>query len=199
MKRHSIAAVGLMAVLAIVLGGCGLLTKTNLETGNQSELLQPQSVGQIRQTVDDLFAEVARRVPAFGGMFLSDDEQVLQVYLTDLRPQVIAAAQAAIAAVFGVQRFQRSVMHVIQGQYSFLQLKNWYDIMAAVVLGIPGVTLTDIDDARNRLTIGVERIAIAGLVKQELSRLVSRRRWSILRKQAPLNLLATRSKAKLDL
>lgn len=36
MKCHGIAAVGLVAVLAIVLGGCGLFTKTGLETGEGS-------------------------------------------------------------------------------------------------------------------------------------------------------------------
>ena len=36
------------------------------------------------QTLDDLFADVARRVPEFGGMFLSKNEQKLHVFLTSV-------------------------------------------------------------------------------------------------------------------
>ena len=49
-------------------------------------------------TLDDQFAEVARRVPAFGGMFVGPN-QTLQVYLLDQTQS--EAATEAIYAVFG--------------------------------------------------------------------------------------------------
>ncbi|MEM4413922.1 MAG: hypothetical protein QXD59_06570 [Candidatus Caldarchaeum sp.] len=174
MKRHSIAAVGLMAVLAIVLGGCGLFTKTDLETGNQNELLQPQSVGQMGQTIDDLFAEVARRVPAFGGMFFDrDDNSVLYVYL--LNPAQKAAVEAAITAVLGPglpDLIPPREVRVLQGQYSFWQLKEWHDKLLNLVADSRfGITKTDIDDDDNRLFIGVQDIAIQAQIERELIRL----------------------------
>jgi hypothetical protein len=45
---------------------------------------------------------------------------------------------------------------VLQGQYSYLQLKTWYDCLRWWVLPIPGVTMTDIDDKQNRITIGID-------------------------------------------
>ncbi len=114
MKRRRLATAGLVAVLTVGLGGCGFFTETGLEP--QERELQPQAIsGGPMRTLDDLFAEVARRVPAFGGMFLSEDEQTLQVYLTDLRPPIVAAAQAAIAAVFGTQRIPLGGIQAIQG------------------------------------------------------------------------------------
>src|ERR1700730_780631 len=49
-------------------------------------------------SIDDLLSEVARRVPAFGGMFIGPD-RTLRIYLLDARQK--EAAQSAIAAVFG--------------------------------------------------------------------------------------------------
>jgi hypothetical protein len=172
MKRQKVATIGLVAGLAIVLGGCGFFTKTGLEPQDRALQSQAISGGPIR-TIDDLFAEVARRVPAFGGMFLSEDERTLYVYLTDLRSPVVAAAQAAIAAVFGAQRIPQDGIREIQGQYGFLQLKEWYDRMWPSVLAIPGVALTDINDMKNRLTIGLERMneEILNPVKQALQKL----------------------------
>lgn len=167
-----LVTVGLVAVIAIVLSGCGFF-KPALEARDYNEMLQPQASGQVGQTVDDLLVEVARRVPAFGGMFLSDDEQTLQVYLTDLRPPLVAAAQTAIAAIFGAQHIPQGGIRGIQGQYGFLQLKHWYDRMwGALVEAIPGgVTLTDIDDARNRLLVGVINLELQSRVEQELAKL----------------------------
>ena len=46
----------------------------------------------MHQTLDDLFAAVAQRVPEFGGMFYGPDEQTLQVIMTD--PGKLAAANS---------------------------------------------------------------------------------------------------------
>lgn len=173
MRWRGLASFGLLAVLALAIGGCTFFTEPGLETGGASEGLQAQSLKTPArvQTIDDLFAKVARRVPAFGGMFLSDDGQVLQVYLTDLKAEVVSAVEAAIAAVFGSESIPQGGIRAIRGQYGFLQLKGWHDRMYMVLLTLPGVTLTDIDDARNRLLIGVEKMEMLELVEQELAKL----------------------------
>ena len=84
---RGLATVGFVAVLVVVLGGCGFFTRTGLETGDRDQALQPQSVSQLGKTVDDLFAKVAQRVPDFGGMFFEfagrEYTGVLYVYLLD--------------------------------------------------------------------------------------------------------------------
>ena len=47
------------------------------------------SAAETYQTLDDSFAAVARAVPEFGGMFLSDDEGTLKVYLTKTNPSLV--------------------------------------------------------------------------------------------------------------
>jgi len=171
MRHHGIAAVGLIAALAMVLGGCGFF-KPALKTRQSDEMLQPQAVGQDKvETIDDLFAEVVRRVPAFGGMFFDEnDNSILYVYL--LNPEQKVEAERAIAKVFGLERVPRGRIQVLQGQYSFLELKQWHDRLIDVLV-IPGVTLTDIDDAKNRLTIGLEKMDMRTLriLEQELANL----------------------------
>lgn len=103
------------------------------------------------QTIDDLFAEVARRAPAFGGMFIRN--QTLQVYLLD--PAQSAAAEEAIVAVFGQKRLPPGGMQALEGRYGFLQLKDWHDRQRLKTLEIPGVVMTSVAESKNRLRIGV--------------------------------------------
>ncbi|HXF05791.1 MAG TPA: hypothetical protein VNM72_10305 [Blastocatellia bacterium] len=110
----------------------------------------PQS-SRREKTFDDLLLEVARRVPSFGGMY-SDAEGHLFVYLLD--PDARAEAEAAIVSVFGRETIPVEGIRVVRGQYRFLDLKAWHDRLTAILLDTPGVVLTDVDEARNRVLIG---------------------------------------------
>jgi len=118
-------------------------------------------------TLDDLFARVARTVPGFGGMYLAKGG-TLQVYLVD--PSQKAAAERAIIAVFG-KRYLRRGVQVIKGRYGFLRLKQWQDQHRLHTLALPGVVLTGIDEAKNRLEIGLAPGVTADRVTKELKRL----------------------------
>ncbi|MCL4368898.1 MAG: hypothetical protein M1337_07005 [Actinobacteria bacterium] len=117
--------------------------------------------------LNDLLIEVARRVPAFGGMFI-DEEGRLAVYLLDVTQG--AAAEEAIAAIFGRERIPRGGTRVLQGRYSFLQLEEWYGRLQAV-FEVPGVSFTDIDEANNRLAIGLEEIEKRDMVERKVGEL----------------------------
>jgi hypothetical protein len=186
MRHQGTAAVGLITVLAMVLGGCGSF-KPAPETGQSNEMLQTQAVDQAYKTVDDLFAEVAQKVPAFGGMFFDEeDNSILYLYL--LNPTQKAIAERAIAAVFGPRLpglIPPREVRVLQGQYSFLQLKQWHDrIMTLFIL--PGVLMTDIDDGNNRLVVGVESIEMRSLVEQELDKLSIPREAVLIKEISPV-------------
>lgn len=109
------------------------------------------------QTLDDLFAAVAQQVPEFGGMFLGRNEETLQVYLTDVSPGKVAAVEMAIVDVFGADIIPEGGIKRRRGRYGFLQLREWYTEMVGTILRTPGVTGTDINEAVNRLVIGVSQ------------------------------------------
>jgi hypothetical protein len=60
-------------------------------------------------------------------------------------------------------------VRTLPGQYGFLQLKEWRDQMDPEVLALSGVVLTDIDEATNRLRVGVEDADAAAQVEQVLA------------------------------
>ena len=128
--------------------GCFLVLLPRGDTGLSQEW---------RETLDEKLAKVAERAPGFGGMFFCDDEGTiggafLCLYLTD--PSWQQEAETAIKEVFGAEYLKHRVK-VLQGTYDFRELKAWHERMMDV-LSIPRVTMTDIDESKNRLTVGLE-------------------------------------------
>lgn len=155
----------LTALLLLLLGGCA---GGFANAGDASVAMEPApDEGRHQGTLDDLLLEVARQVPGFGGMFIDQDGR-LAIFLLD--PADVAVAEEAIAAVFGRERIPAGGVVAVQGQYSLLQLKEWYDRLGSL-FSIPGVALTDLDEGRNRLTVGVQGSEARPVVEQELQRL----------------------------
>lgn len=121
------------------------------------------------QTLDDQFSAVAKIVPEFGGMYFGKDG-TLEVYLTDVSRAKSAAATRAIAEVFGAGAIPRGGVHARRARFAFEQLREWYRAMTAIVLRTPGVTMTDIDEAHNRLLIGLERGSSRARVLAQLAK-----------------------------
>jgi hypothetical protein len=136
------------------------------------------------RTIDDQFAEVARQVPAFGGMYIDRASGSLVVHLTDTSPRVAAEAEAALYAQFGTDRLAGATatrglgpaptkprVRILPAKYRFAELKEWHERLATGVLALPEVVLTDIDDQQNRLAVGVETTAAQARVEGQLGRL----------------------------
>jgi hypothetical protein len=104
------------------------------------------------ESYDDLLVRVEEQAPGFGGMVIDRDGR-LAVYLLD--PSQLGAARSAIEAVFGAEWVPDAGVCALQGRYVVSQLKRWTEL-AAPVLGLPGVTAVDLDEASNRVAIGVE-------------------------------------------
>src|SRR5207247_9490692 len=85
------------------------------------------------------------------GMSIEVDGR-LAVYLLDTSQ--VSAARSAIETVFGPSLTAGGV-RAVQGQYTVSQLKAWTERASAVVLDVPGVTMVDLNEAKNRVTIGV--------------------------------------------
>jgi hypothetical protein len=114
---------------------------------------------------DDLLVRVEEQAPGFGGMVI-DPAGRLAVYLLD--PSQLGAARSAIEAVFGADRVPEAGVCALHGRYVVSQLKRWTEL-AAPVLGLPGVTAIDLDEASNRVAIGVEDDSRRQAVERALS------------------------------
>lgn len=104
------------------------------------------------ETHDDLLLRVERAAPAFGGMYVERDGR-LAIYLTD--SSQLPAARAAIAAVFGAATIPAAGVRAVAGQFTLSQLAGWTK-RATRVMQLPGVVFVDLDEARNRVAIGVD-------------------------------------------
>ncbi|MBI1766537.1 MAG: hypothetical protein HYR56_34450 [Acidobacteria bacterium] len=164
MKANPRALLGaLMLSLCVLLGLTG---PGRFHPVAQAALAQAGAPEQPPPTLDDRLAEVARRVPAFGGMYIGEN-RALHVYLLDTTQR--AAAEAAIIEVFGRPRLPEGGIEVEQGQYSFLALKAWHDRHRLTTLTIPGVVTTSIRESKNRLQIGVDSASVMPAVERALA------------------------------
>ena len=127
----------------------------------------PQLVAAGPQPIDALFAAVGRQAPGFGGMYVDEDNDILYIYMRDGSPDTAAAA---LRNMFGQENLPDNVQ-MLQANFSFLQLKQWHNLMDSYLFAIPGVVYTDVDDAINLLSIGVETQQARDQVMNKLAEL----------------------------
>lgn len=100
-------------------------------------------------SADEQLLAIGRELPGFGGLFV-DGKGRVNVYLVD--PQVNGAlAQKALG---GESRLLRA-------DFRFDELLDWRYALRPL-LGLDGVTMLDVDEARNRVLLGVEPGLSAG-------------------------------------
>jgi hypothetical protein len=142
--------------------GAGFLESENMAARGTSV----QETSRV-ETYDDLLVRIEEKAPGFGGMFI-DSAGRLVVYLLDTSR--LSAARSAIEAVVGPGRIPDAGVRALRGRYVVSQLVAWTR-SARALLEMPGVTLVDLDEAKNRVTVGVESESRTQAVKQALSSL----------------------------
>ena len=147
LRRTTEPRVASGCVLAATVVSAGLLAAVIISAAQEAP---PE--GSSMESYDDLLVRVEERAPGFGGMFIGRDGRLV-VYLLD--PSQLAAARSAIEAVFGAQRVPAAGVRARQGQYTVSQLKRWTE-RANGMLQVSGVTMVDLDEAKNRVAIGLE-------------------------------------------
>jgi hypothetical protein len=188
MARKWVSILGMVMMLTLVSWGEPPM-RSAWAAGEEGEVVPSESDeddGRV-ETLDDLLAEIAARVPGFGGLFLSSNG-ILHIHLFDGR--LARAAQGAIETFFGRERLPSGSIQVLPGQYSFLQLKDWHERMLPEVLGLPGVILTDVDEAENRLRVGVEAQERVGVVEARLAGLGIPREAVLIEETEPIELVS---------
>jgi hypothetical protein len=187
MLKQVIAGLIIMIGAACATGGCAIARKittpdTDLASvGNEIPVM----------TFDDELVQVAHHLPGFGGMFF-DAEGVLNIYLTDANPGGTEKSPAelgdqineALLAVFGPEILTHYMMvglgaeaptaspmparmKIIQGTYDLAQLAAWRPAVNRT-LALPGVVLTDLDESKNRLRVGIDSPQWRRQVEREL-------------------------------
>lgn len=103
-------------------------------------------------TFDDRMAMIAQLQPAFGGLVFENGAMTV----VTTRPELgVSALRSAITSVLGDARLRTMPMKARAGEYTFLQLYDWSKRLPAI-FEVQGVLSFDIDEAKNRLRIGVE-------------------------------------------
>lgn len=118
-------------------------------------------------TIDDQLAQVAEKVPAFGGMYY-DDNGDLNVYLTN--PKAKGLANAALKSVFGrslelshptrSKRFKGKPTLKVgdfktrKAKFNIKQLAKWKK-SAGNAFAMKEAVFVDLDEANNRVTVGL--------------------------------------------
>lgn len=144
------------------------------------------------ETFDDALARLNEDVPGFGGLFV-DEMGRLTLYLVGGEEELPLARARLLPKLFrGDQRIARDIpLRALPAQFSFSELKAWADRLVGPVLSLPGAILTDIDEASNRLRIGVENTEAAKRVEEELIRLGIPSEAVIVEEMEPILLLTT--------
>jgi hypothetical protein len=161
-----------LIVFAVLLSACSDWTSSVAPNGESWRARAPEGYRQFRN-IDEYFTALAQQVPGFGG-FHFDQAGNIVIHLTD--PSRGAAAEAEIRNSLRGQYFRVAgrVRHidqmparVEQAEYDFLELKAWKD-RATSILGLEGVHMTGVAHAKNRLDVGVDRLADPGRVAARL-------------------------------
>ncbi|HEY2855671.1 MAG TPA: hypothetical protein VGJ18_22725 [Gemmatimonadaceae bacterium] len=105
---------------------------------------------------EEHFHSLAREIPGFGGYFI-DSTGGLVAYVTDLtRGDALRTRLGAIRRAHRLGARNPSIS-IRKGDFDFPSLAHWRDLVSTHILGVvPGVVMSDADEAANRVTIGID-------------------------------------------
>jgi hypothetical protein len=169
----------LMPIILLALATAACLDPTNPDTGFEADWAElgkacpvsapaytlpdaardslPSGGGEHR-TFDEIWADFAREVPGgWGGMFY--EQERLTMYL--LEPSKRQDAIAALMQLLQGSGWEEVLpdlpsARVKQGRWDFAQLFDWYRYINQHVWRVEGVTVSDIQEQRNRLEYGAK-------------------------------------------
>jgi hypothetical protein len=156
-------------------------------TGPVSTAPEPD-LRQASQGPSDDPIVLGRSVPGFGGFYF-DAAGIPTVYLRD--PSRRRAVAAAMAPFFQAEGVDPSRLRVLKGNFDYAQLDGWFAKASPAALVIPGVVFADLDEASNRLRIGVEHGAALAGVRSAIARLGIPAEAVIVEQAEPIQLEAT--------
>ncbi len=104
--------------------------------------------------VDELHRKSSKNLPSYGGMFINEEKGLIFVYIGDEKDK--AELRQAL------RKYRGKVNLVfLRGKYRFNQLERWKRLIEkldARTIRQLGITMIDVDEAHDSLTIGLEQI-----------------------------------------
>jgi hypothetical protein len=164
MFRMCIGGRTLLVLAVIVLSAC---QDQSQPTGPTSSSPEPDLRPAVQGQPEDPIA-LGRAVPGFGGFYF-DAAGAPTVYLRD--PSRRGAVAAALAPYFQAEGVDPSRLRVLRGDFDYTQLDQWFAKVSPAALAVPGAVFADLDEASNRLRIGVEHAAAQAAVRSAIARL----------------------------
>jgi hypothetical protein len=184
MFRMSIAGRTLLVSAVIVSSAC---QDQSQPTGPTSSSPEPDLRQAAQGQPDDPIA-LGRTVPGFGGFYF-DAAGAPTVYLRE--PSRRGAVAAALAPYFQAEGVDPSRLQVLRGDFDYTQLEQWFAKVSPAALAVPGAVFADLDEASNRLRIGVEHGAAEAAVRSAIARLGVSAEAVIVEQTEPIELKAT--------
>ena len=176
--RYICVAISLSALVA--LGACDT---TSMEDDGEEE---PDPEGptvnlgeQAPPGIHDKFAQVADQVPGFGGFYLDETGQPIAFAIepTESRREEL---RVALRQAFGDGILERGdnprrsvenpTLEVRAGEYRMRDLLAWYERLPEV-FDVEEVVMTDLNEARNRLSVGVTTEEVFPQVEDRIAEL----------------------------
>src|SRR5213078_4912061 len=143
----------------------------------------PTPMNQAQQAPD--MAALTRALPGFGGLFV--DHGVPTVYLTDLRQQSLAEQ---LLGGFARTRGATGI-RVLAGRFAYGDLDKWFQQVSNEAFAQGRVVFVDLDEAANRVLVGVEHGSSHANIRSLAARLGVPVEALTVRDVEPIHQLAT--------
>lgn len=115
-------------------------------------------------TLDEVFADIATRVPGFAGAYY-DRDGTLMVNVVDAR-DTARAGDEVLRVLQRSQSGQSRRLRFRRAAFDYSQLMRWSEQAHRSILMLPGVVSTDIDEVNNRIAIEVMTASAHGEVRR---------------------------------
>ena len=176
MRLHARSAMALLAVAA--LAACtddspsGPLTPDESPPVRNAEELTPPADGDLWPGEKE-FVQLSEQIPGFAGYWYEGNERV--VALTDLSQQESARVVMDKVAPRPEAANRKEVQgdggtRFVQAKYDYKMLRAWRDAAVNAAFEQDDATFLDLDEVRNRITVGVLSEDAKGPVSQRLAR-----------------------------
>jgi hypothetical protein len=160
MRHPPLTPLVLAVGAAILAGACSDGPSTGPEEAD------PDAMQPVHESADPV--ALVRQVSGFGGFFF-DRQGKPTIYLKS--PAGRSAAEHALGAYLAVQGLRAADLQVRRAEFDWASLERWKTRASGATLALRGVAWVDADEARNRVTIGVERRTSAAEVRAAVARL----------------------------
>jgi hypothetical protein len=180
MRQRTVRLVSLVAGTVLLASACSDTTRPTTPSDEEigaDPFVQP----------DDPVAAV-RGIPGFGGFFF-DREGAPTVYLRDVAAR--GEVERALGPWLAGQGIRTAGLQVRRADYDWASLERWQGRATVQALAMRGAVWVDADEARNRVTIAVERGTPAAQFRSAVARLGVPSAAVLVEEVEPVRLAAT--------